>query len=179
MLLWRITRTSTTSLLHFMPNLNATTLRDREVVERTRERRQERTRKTTFPELLDACHNYLYSGLTVQTDATKSTRGDAANANNKLRPERILPWEDFLEKLAAVWADIMESDFVEERHFTSLHTLAENGEVVQHQMVSSELDLNIFQQFSVEDSVGSIAEQLYKNRELRRRFRLRLDHNLR
>ncbi|KAF2174462.1 hypothetical protein K469DRAFT_709292, partial [Zopfia rhizophila CBS 207.26] len=63
--------------------------------EQAQEKAKEKTRKTTLLELLDACHTYLYSGLTVQTDATLSTRGDPANANNKLRPERICIWKDF------------------------------------------------------------------------------------
>jgi FKBP-type peptidyl-prolyl cis-trans isomerase len=60
-----------------------------------RENAEEKTRKTTLPEFLDACHVHLHSGLTVQTDATLSTRGDPANANYKHRPERIRAWEEF------------------------------------------------------------------------------------
>lgn len=63
--------------------------------QRKREKIEEDTRYTTLPEFLDACHNYLYSGLTVQTNMTMSTRGDPTNANNKLRPERLCLWEDF------------------------------------------------------------------------------------
>ncbi|KAF2258466.1 hypothetical protein CC78DRAFT_424293, partial [Lojkania enalia] len=86
---------------------------------------EEKTRKTTLPEFLDACHNYLHSGLTVQTDATLSTRGDPANANNKLRPERLLIYEGFPAQQAAIWNDLIESDFVVERYFTSVYTLEE------------------------------------------------------
>ncbi|KAF1809209.1 hypothetical protein P152DRAFT_476761 [Eremomyces bilateralis CBS 781.70] len=64
--------------------------RRREEAERAQEQAEFSTRKSTLPEYLDACHNYLHSGLTVQTDATRSTRGDPANANNKLRAEKLL-----------------------------------------------------------------------------------------
>ncbi|PSN73790.1 hypothetical protein BS50DRAFT_607293 [Corynespora cassiicola Philippines] len=121
-----------------------------------REEAEEKTRKTTLPEFLDACHNHLHSGLTVQTDATLSTRGDPANANNKLRPERLVAWDDFPAQQATNWEDLMASDFVLERHFTSLHTLEESGEAIRRRMMSSELDLHLFQRHTVEDHVSLI-----------------------
>ncbi|KAF2194998.1 hypothetical protein K469DRAFT_648552 [Zopfia rhizophila CBS 207.26] len=146
--------------------------RRREAAEQAQEKAEEKTRKTTLPEFLDACHNHLHSGLTVQTDVTLSTRGDPANANNKLRPERLLIWEDFPSQQAAIWDDLMESDFVLERHFTSVHTLEESGEAVRQRMLSSELDLHLFQRYAVEDPVSLIIKQLYNHRVLRRKFHL-------
>ncbi|ORX94398.1 hypothetical protein BCR34DRAFT_594435 [Clohesyomyces aquaticus] len=58
--------------------------RRREAAEQAQDRAKEKTRKTTLPEYLDACHTHLHSSLTVQTDTTLSTRGDPANATNKL-----------------------------------------------------------------------------------------------
>lgn len=63
--------------------------RRRQEAESVREIAEEKTRKTTLLEFLDACHVHLHSGLTVQTDATLSTRDDSANANYKHRSERI------------------------------------------------------------------------------------------
>ncbi|KFY17490.1 hypothetical protein V492_00644 [Pseudogymnoascus sp. VKM F-4246] len=63
--------------------------------EEDRQRYERRTGKTTLPEFLDACHTHLCLGLTIQPDTTQSTQGDAANADNKSRPERILPWPEF------------------------------------------------------------------------------------
>ena len=92
---------------------------------------ERRTGKTTLPEFLDACHTHLFLGLTIQPDSTQSTQGDAANAENKPRPDRILPWLEFDAEQASTWEDLMESSFVRERHFTSLHTLEESGEAVR------------------------------------------------
>jgi hypothetical protein len=39
--------------------------RRREAAEQAQDRAEEKTRKTTLPEFLDACHTHLYSGLTV------------------------------------------------------------------------------------------------------------------
>ena len=61
-----------------------------------------RTGKSTLPEFLDACHKHLYLGLTIQTDSTQSTQGDGANAENKPRPDRILPWPGFHEQQADI-----------------------------------------------------------------------------
>jgi hypothetical protein len=64
--------------------------RRREAAEQAQDNTEMTTRKTTLPEFLDACYNHLHSGLTVQTDTTLSTRGDPANATNKLRPENLV-----------------------------------------------------------------------------------------
>ncbi|KAK1907866.1 hypothetical protein P3342_006196 [Pyrenophora teres f. teres] len=146
--------------------------RRRKAAEQAQNKAEERTRKTTLPEFLDACHNHLYSGLTVQPDATLSTRGDPANANNKLRPEKLLLWEDFPAQQAAIW-ELMGSDFALERHFTSLHTLKESGEAIRRKMMSSELDLHLFQRSTVDDPVTSIIERLYDQQILRRKFGLK------
>ncbi|RYO45089.1 hypothetical protein AA0116_g13453 [Alternaria tenuissima] len=128
--------------------------RRREEAEQAQERAAEQTRKTALPEFLDACHTHLHSGLTVQTDPILSTRGNPANANNKLRPERLALWAGFPAQQATIWNDLMEYGFASERHFTSLHTLEETGEAVRRRMMSSELDLNVFQQHTVEDQFG-------------------------
>lgn len=145
----------------------------REEEQRKREEAEKRTQKTTLPEFLDACHIYLHSGLTVQTDASLSTRGDPTNANNKLRPERLRLWEEFPAQQAAIWDGLMESDFVSERCFTSLHTLEESGQAILRRMMASELDLHLFQRSTVDDHVSSIIERLYDHRTLRRKFGLR------
>jgi hypothetical protein len=106
--------------------------------EEDRHRYERRTGKKTVPEFLDACHTHLCLGLTIQPDSTQSTQGDAANAENKPRPDRILPWAEFDAEQAHTWETLMESSFVLERHFTSLHTLEESGEAVRRRQMGSE-----------------------------------------
>ncbi|OAF61857.1 hypothetical protein VC83_01668 [Pseudogymnoascus destructans] len=67
----------------------------------------------------------------------------------------------------------MESKFVLERHFTSLHTLEESGEAVRRRQMGSELDLNNFARFTVEDPVSQIIERLSEDNVLRNRFGLK------
>ena len=126
-----------------------------------------------MPEFLDACHTHLCLGLTIQPDTTQSTQGDAANADNKPRPDRILPWPEFDAEQAHTWDDLMASEFVLERHFTSLHTLEESGEAVRQRQMGSELDLNSFARFTVEDPVSQIIERLSQDGVLRRHFGLK------
>ncbi|OBT43224.1 hypothetical protein VE00_06404 [Pseudogymnoascus sp. WSF 3629] len=141
--------------------------------EEDRQRYERRTGKTTLPEFLDACHSHLCLGLTIQPDTTQSTQGDAANADNKPRPDRILPWPEFDAEQARTWEDLMGSEFVSERHFTSLHTLEESGETVRRRQMGSELDLNNFARLTVEDPVSQIIERLSEDNVLRDRFGLR------
>ncbi|KAF2627869.1 hypothetical protein BU25DRAFT_410518 [Macroventuria anomochaeta] len=141
--------------------------------QRRRKKAEAKTRLTTLPEFLDACHNHLHAGLTVQTNVTLSTQGNPANANNKLRPERLRVWDDFPARQEAIWRDMMGSDFALERHFTSVNTLRENGVEIQERMMGSELDLHIFQRSTVEEPVSRIVKQLYNNQGLKRKFGLR------
>ncbi len=146
--------------------------RRREAAEQAQKTLEENTRKTTLPDYLDACHDYLYSGLTVQNDATKSTRGDPANALNKLRPDRILIWDEFPAIQEAIWEDLMQSEFVSERHFTSVHSLREIGQGYQQRKLGSEQDLHSFQRYTVEDPVSLIVNRMYSNLALRRKYGL-------
>ena len=146
---------------------------NRQAAERSQAKAEEKTRKTTLPEFLDACHVHLQSALTVQTDATLSTTGDPANANDKMRPERILAWDDFPTRQEAIWIDLQQSTFMNQRHFTSRHTLEESGEAIRRRMMSSELDLNYFERHTVEDHISSIVEQLYNHPALREKFHLK------
>ncbi|KAF1809208.1 hypothetical protein P152DRAFT_172672 [Eremomyces bilateralis CBS 781.70] len=66
----------------------------------------------------------------------------------------------------------MQSGFVSERHFTSVHTLQESGETVRKRSLSSELDLHHFQRTTVEDPVALIIQQMNTDRRLQQEFGL-------
>lgn len=59
---------------------------------------REKTSKTCLPASLDGVHNHFFHGLTVQQDKTQSTRGDPANATNKLRPRRLKACDSFAKE---------------------------------------------------------------------------------
>lgn len=64
-----------------------------------------------------------------------STQGDAANADNKPRPDRILPWPEFDVEQAHTWDDLMGSEFVLERHCTSYNVRELQPKIVPKRML--------------------------------------------
>ncbi|KMU79578.1 hypothetical protein CISG_01996 [Coccidioides immitis RMSCC 3703] len=105
---------------------------------------REQIRPTTIFEFLDGCHTHLFRGLTVR-NPKDSTKGDLSNPDGKLRPERIRQWPDFAAEQGRIWKDLIGMDFVLERHFKSLHGLAESGAELRTEKTGSELDLRQFQ----------------------------------
>ena len=141
-----------------------------ETLETAQAESEVQTRKTTLPEYLAGCHNHLHSHLVVQ-DVTLSTKGDPANAENKLRPERLRRWDDFPALQKSIWQEVVSSDFVLERHFTCLHSLEDSGALVQNKL-GSELDLQTFQRITVEIPVAMIINRMYEHAGLQRKFHL-------
>jgi hypothetical protein len=137
-----------------------------------REEAERATQKTTLPEFIEACHVHLYSNLVVQDDLSQSTKGDASNADNKVRPERIQVWEDFPELQERMWQPLAHSDFLAQRHFTSINGLNELGASISRRKMGSELDLHYFERTAVEDPVTLIIESIYKDSDLRRQYKL-------
>ncbi|CDM36994.1 hypothetical protein DTO006G1_1951 [Penicillium roqueforti] len=132
------------------------------------------TRDTTLPEFLDACHVHLFLGMNVQTCIDSSTKGDPANADNKLRPARIREWVEFPQEQTTIWDNLMCVDLVVQRHFTPRHTLERYGQDVQG-MMGSELDLGYFERFTIELRVAEVIKKLYASPQLRRVFHLNGD----
>ncbi|KAI9815587.1 MAG: hypothetical protein M1832_005448 [Thelocarpon impressellum] len=146
--------------------------RGREQAEQRVEEGLRRTRDTTLPEFLDACHTHLSLGLAVQA-ASLSTKGEPANAANKLRPEMIRPWTTFPVEQELIWNDLMDSDFVGDRHFTAVQVLEGMGRHLRERQLSSELDLNVFERSTVEDQVSFIVKRLHASPTLRAKFCLK------
>ncbi|KAM0670863.1 hypothetical protein ACQRIU_001258 [Beauveria bassiana] len=135
----------------------------------------QQTQNTTLLEFLDACHQHLFLGLDVQEDKESSTKGDPANAEQKLRPDHIREWTNFPREQAKIWKALMDADFVTERHFTPLLVLEDNGKDLRQRSLSSELDLGYFERQTVETRVASVIKQLHKNTPLRETFQLKGD----
>ncbi|WEW55867.1 hypothetical protein PRK78_001300 [Emydomyces testavorans] len=149
--------------------------------EQEQERRQEaeerllavekRMRETTLPEYLDACHTLLYLGLTPGSPG-KSTKGEPTRPTGKCRPDHIREWLTFPEELKSIWENLMDVDFVTERHFKSLLVLTDKGDDVDKN-IRSELDLRHFERDAVGKPVASVIKTLYSSERLRQKFGLR------
>lgn len=146
-------------------------------VEAERQLNEERlqTQNTTLPEFLDACHIHLSLGLSIQEDRDSSTKGDPANADRKLRPDNIREWTSFPKEQIAIWEDIMDTQFITERHFSPSLVLKDIGKEVRGRMLSSELDLGYFERQTVESRVSSVIKELHANPRLREIFHLNGD----
>lgn len=111
---------------------------------------EERIRRTVLLELFDTCHVHPFLSLTIQEDTTLPMKGGTANVTNKIGPDKLRAWLDFATQQEAIWADLMDSDFVLGRHFTPIHTLEESGNTVRRRL-SSELDLDHFRRSYISD----------------------------
>ncbi|KAL6229918.1 hypothetical protein BDW75DRAFT_224012 [Aspergillus navahoensis] len=119
----------------------------------------QQTQQTTLPEFLDACHAHLFLGLSIQKTKDSSTKGDPANADRKLRPNKVREWTSFPAEQASIWEDLRDTEFTTERHFTPLLALSEYGKEARERMVSSEMDLGYFQRQAVESRVATVATE--------------------
>ncbi|KAF3480960.1 uncharacterized protein GIQ15_06307 [Arthroderma uncinatum] len=143
----------------------------REEAEQRLRTAQQETRLTTIFEFLDGCHTHLFRGLTI-SDAKESTKGVVSNPDGRLRPERIRQWPDFAAEQGRIWRDLVGMEFVLERHFKSLHGLAESGAELRTEKTGSELDLRLFQHETVTRPVRSVITKLYSNLQIRQHFHL-------
>ncbi|KAM5438507.1 hypothetical protein MferCBS31731_005084 [Microsporum ferrugineum] len=133
-------------------------------------RLEEQIRCSTLPEYLDACHTHLFLGL-VPGHPKGSTKGSANNADGKLRPDRIREWTLFAEAQTAIWDQLVDGDFITQRHFSSLHGLMTIGHNMK-KIIRSELDLRYFQRDAITVPATSVIEALYQNEQLREAFKL-------
>jgi hypothetical protein len=151
--------------------------RRREEEQRRREEAETQTRPTTLPQYLDACHVHLQSRLAVQSVAL-STKGDPSNARRKKRPDRISRWSDFPLRQSKIWTELVSCLFMTEGHFTSRHTMRENGEAIRRRMVGSELDIHHFQRTTVEEPVSLMIERISNDDSLRESLTSEVRSNL-
>ncbi|KAJ8610801.1 hypothetical protein MRB53_038352 [Persea americana] len=93
--------------------------------------------------------------------------------DRKRRPDFIRRWSEFPSRQVAIWKDLVSSRFMTEGHFTSPHTMLENGETIRRRMMGSELDVHHFQRSTVEEQVSLIIERIYEDKELRDKFGLK------
>ena len=84
----------------------------------------------------------------------------------------MMCWPKFEAEQARTWEDLIRSELILERHFTSLHTLEESGEIVRQRQMGSELDLNSLARSTLEDLVSQIIRRLSEDSALRSHFGL-------
>ncbi len=139
-----------------------------------RQKAEEELRKTTLPEYLSLCHEHLSESMSVQTDKSRSTKGDPSNADGKLRPDRIQPWLEFIDKQKGTLEmlySIYPSDVMPQA-FDSRNSIKTQGEKVALRKLASEQDLQSLQRAIVETPVAQIVAHLKELDDVRNEFGL-------
>src|SRR5271154_3565879 len=99
---------------------------------------------TTFQEYLDLCHIHFFKNLTVQLDKTRSTKGGVTSVTGKCHPEKICPWEGFLQgqrhRFNLVYS-FFHSESASSKLFDDSRTLERDHRKLCKKLLASEDDL--------------------------------------
>ena len=147
---------------------------ERQKAEQREQKAEEELQETTLTEYLSLCHKYLSKSISVQTDKSLSTQGDLSNADGKLRPDYLQPWEDFLDiqkrTLESLFSIYPLDDMP--RAFDSRNSIKTQGKNVALRKLASEQDLQNLQHNIVETPVSLIVEHLKSLNSIRDEFGL-------
>ncbi|KAE8361555.1 hypothetical protein BDV27DRAFT_160604 [Aspergillus caelatus] len=148
---------------------------DKRKAEEERDQGRERTRPTTFLELLRLCHT-LFS-LSLRAEApSRSTTGKIPPPTGKYCPLRLQHWEDCAarqqEIYRSVCAYLAPPGEAATQLFLSRIVLEGFGEEFNKRAISSEQDLESYERFGVENHVRDIIAQLCKIPAAREEFGL-------
>ncbi|KAK2794471.1 hypothetical protein FQN50_009903 [Emmonsiellopsis sp. PD_5] len=148
---------------------------ERRRAEEERDQGRERTRPTTFLELLRLCHTFFSLQLRAETPS-RSTTGKIPPPTGKNCPLRLQHWEDCAarqqEIYRSVCAYLAPPDETAAQLFSSLLMLEGLGQRFGERAISSEQDLESYERFGVENYVHDIIAELCKNPAARDWFSL-------
>ncbi|MCJ1407398.1 hypothetical protein MMC19_001469 [Ptychographa xylographoides] len=148
--------------------------RQLEQVQKLLREAEEEIRKTTLTEYLGLCHERLSMSISIETDKTRSTKGDPGNADKKVRPYYLQPWDDFLvtqkKTLESLYSLYPSNNMP--RVFDTRNQIQGQGAKVASRKLASELDLQILQRDIIETPVTLIMEHLRSLDDIRNEFGL-------
>ncbi|RAK92604.1 hypothetical protein BO79DRAFT_54504 [Aspergillus costaricaensis CBS 115574] len=143
--------------------------------EEERDQGRERTRLTTFLELLRLCHSLFSLQLRVETPS-RSTTGKIPPPTGKYCPLRLRHWEDCHARQQEVYRSIcayLETPGETAAPLFSPRLVLEDlGQRFGERAISSEQDLESYERFGVENYVHDIIAELCKNPAARDQFGL-------
>ncbi|RAQ70219.1 hypothetical protein COH21_012731, partial [Aspergillus flavus] len=143
--------------------------------EEERDQGRERTRPTTFLELLRLCHSLFSLQLRVET-SSRSTTGKIPPPTGKYCPLRLRHWEDCAARQQEVYRSIcayLETPGETAAQLFSPRLVLEDlGQRFGERAISSEQDLESYERFGVENYVHDIIAELCKNPAARNQFGL-------
>ncbi|KAG0154617.1 hypothetical protein PDIDSM_185 [Penicillium digitatum] len=126
---------------------------------------EERDRQTTFAELLRFCHSLLAPPLRVET-LSRSTTGNIPLPTGKFCPTRLALWTDCSSRQQKIYSSVCNylqpTEEAPARLFTPLNALEYYARRFGLRPISSEQDLENYEQIAVEDHVRDIIAELCK-----------------
>jgi len=144
---------------------------ERQRAEQERRRTEEekkQTRRTTFVELLEACHR-LSESMSVQSDKSLSTQGSMTSPKGKRCPTTLRPWNDFPNIQQSVFDVVYDTlhppNDISPRLFSPLLYIEELGRTMPGRKIASEEDLKLFQHSTVENFVADIVSAVATNHQ--------------
>ena len=133
---------------------------------RLRKQAEELTRRTTFDELLEACHE-LSQHMFVQTNRSLSTQGSTTSPKGKCCPTALRPWLEFpsiqQEAFDAVYNLLHPPNEINPRLFSPLLHFQELRDTMMGRKIASEGDLRLYHSSAVENIVTNIIFVLASN----------------
>ncbi|KAH8431444.1 uncharacterized protein LDX57_009106 [Aspergillus melleus] len=142
--------------------------------EEERDYEREKTRQTTFGELIRYCHD-LFSRPLRAEDPSRSTTGKITAPTGKRCPLQLRPWTDCEIRQQEIYRSVC--NYLEppgqdaEQLFVSRHALESFGKELRRP-ISSEQDLESYERFGVENHVRDIIAALCKKPAARDEFHL-------
>ncbi|KAL8904759.1 MAG: hypothetical protein Q9207_003053 [Kuettlingeria erythrocarpa] len=135
------------------------------------ENQAQSTVNTTLLELLRKYHDMFGNGPNIPADRSKCTTGTTSNVTNKARPRSIQRWEGFLDLRQAKFGEV-KLLLGSRRLFKSLLQIDGVADDVRRTVVSSEIDLRLYHNSTVQPPVTHIISELISDQAARTQLHL-------
>ncbi|KAL9023095.1 MAG: hypothetical protein Q9196_007390, partial [Gyalolechia fulgens] len=146
--------------------------RERDGAQRDRDEDHRLVQSTTLDELLETCHNELFSKLRVQNNPDIRTGGSYTSVKGKRCPHYLTPWTDFHAEQSRVYRQIYNAWNPPTGAIRDLPSLIGIQDKAKNLvgMVSSESDLGRFHYKVVEEYVEAILNVMVRNESLKHHY---------
>lgn len=136
----------------------------RDEARQAREKADQRSRKTTLLEFLDAIHVNYHLTLTVQTDKRKAVQRVRSNATRKYCPTNIKAWDRFPDEQNAIWQQLenLGESVRSSRVFDSIKKIERRGGSNLVIKIASERNLEFYEEFMLQDPMKDILRYFLK-----------------
>ncbi|GAP88623.1 putative protein kinase-like domain [Rosellinia necatrix] len=127
---------------------------------------------TTLDEYIEACHDLVYTNLTIEPDPEKRTTGSIPPPYAKYFPLHLRPWTDFHEKQGEILSNVYLHFSVTRRLFDNRNYLETLGRKARDAPLANEKMLETFLHNCVEDPVRCIIYELSRSRKFQKKFKI-------